>query len=143
MSFYAYSPIAGGFLVKNSTDLRTRQVEGRFSGKTPLGDMYNVLYGKESMYEALDEWGKIASDAGISKAALAYRWITYHSALEGPNGDGVVIGASNNSQLEDTLVAIEDGPLEARIAKRASDIWEKVKADAPRDNWSDYISLKS
>ena len=142
ISFYAYSPIAGGFLVKSSSHLRTRDVEGRFSGKTPLGDMYNTLYGKESMYQALDEWGIIASDAGISKAALAYRWITYHSALKRENGDGVIIGTSKISQLEETLTAINAGPLNAGIAKRASDIWDKVKADAPRDNWNDYLSLK-
>ena len=56
ISFYAYSPIAGGFFTKDSASLRSRDVEGRFSGKTFLGDMYNVLYGKESMYAALHEW---------------------------------------------------------------------------------------
>lgn len=100
------------------------------------------MYGKESLYQALDEWGEIAKDAGISKAALAYRRITYHSALKKKNGDGVIIGASKISQLEETLIAIEAGPLDTGIAKRASDIWEKVKDDAPRDNWSDYLSLK-
>ena len=141
MNFNAYSPIAGGFLVKDSAQLRSKDVEGRFSGKTVLGDMYNVLYGKESMFKALDEWGEIARDAGISKAALAYRWITYHSALMREHGDGVIIGARDISQLEETLTAVEAGPLEKRIAERASNIWEKVKDDAPRDNWNDYISL--
>ena len=103
--------------------------------------MYNVLYGKESMYQALDEWGEIAKDAGISKAALSYRWIAYHSALKKEHGDGIIIGASRVSQLEETLKAIEAGPLDVNVAKRASDIWEKVKVDAPRDNW-DYISTK-
>ena len=140
MSFYAYSPIAGGFLVKDSAQVRSREIEGRFSGKARLGDMYYVLYGKESMFQALDEWGHIAKDAGISKAALAYRWITYHSALR--ENDSVIIGASKISQLEETLTAIEAGPLDARTAKRAGDIWDKVKDDAPRDNYSDYLSLK-
>lgn len=139
ISFYAYSPIAGGFLVKESNQVRSKDVEGRFSGKTPIGDMYNVMYGKESMYQALDEWGEIARNAGISKAALAYRWITYHSALKKENGDGVILGASKVSQLEETLTAIEAGPLDARTAKRASDIWEKVKHEAPRDNVNSYL----
>ena len=143
ISFYAYSPIAGGFLVKESSQLRTNDVEGRFSGETFLGDMYNSLYGKESMYQALDEWGTIALDAGISKAALAYRWIAFHSALKAVNGDGIIIGASKASQLEETLKAIEAGPLDAKIAERANAIWEKVKDDAPRDNWHDYLALKS
>ena len=101
--------------------------------------MYQVLYGKESMYEALDEWGEIAEEAGISKAALAYRWVVHHSALG--EEDGVVIGARLMKQLEETLEAIEEGPLEGRIVERVDGIWERVKGDAPRDNWSDYLNL--
>ena len=142
ISFYAYSPIAGGFLVKDSAALRTRDVEGRFSGKTFIADMYNELYGKESMYAALDKWGEIARDAGISKAALAYRWIAWHSALKAEDGDGIIVGASKTAQLEETLGAIENGPLERGIAERAEGIWRKVKKDAPRDNYNDYLALK-
>lgn len=140
ISFYAYSPIAGGFLAKTSAQLRTNESEGRFGEKSLLGDMYNVLYGKPALYEGLDDWGAIARDAGVGKAALAYRWVVYHSALG--EGDGVVVGARHVAQLEETLKAIGEGPLEAGIAKRASAVWEKVKGDAPRDNWNDYLSSK-
>lgn len=142
ISFAAYSPIAGGFFAKDSAKLRVKDVEGRFSGKSFLKDMYNDLYGKESLYQALDEWGVIAGDAGISKVALAYRWITYHSALKKEHADGVIIGASKNSQLEETLTAIEAGPLNAGIAQRASDIWKKVKDEAPRDNYNSLPAFK-
>lgn len=137
IDFYAYSPIAGGFLVKQSEQLRLGGVEGRFGEKTYVGDVYNALYCKESMYGALDEWGRIAEDAGISKAALAYRWITYHSALG--ERDGVIFGARTISQLEETLKVIEAGPLEAAVARKASDIWKMVEDDAPNDNWNDYL----
>lgn len=102
--------------------------------------MYNVLYGKPSLYESLDDWDKIARDAGVSKAALAYRWIVYHSALG--EGDGVLVGARHVRQLEETLKAIRKGPLGDGIAERASRVWEKVKKDAPRDSWNDYLSSK-
>jgi aflatoxin B1 aldehyde reductase len=140
INFYAYSPIAGGFLAKTSAQLRSNETEGRFGEKSFLGDMYNELYGKPSLYEGLDDWGEIARDAGISKAALAYRWVVYHSAMG--EGDGVVVGARHVGQLEETLKAIEEGPLEEGIAERASGVWEKVKRDAPRDNWNDYLSSK-
>ncbi|KAG8529243.1 uncharacterized protein KY384_005878 [Bacidia gigantensis] len=140
ISFYAYSPIAGGFLVKDTESLKSKNVEGRFSGRTSLGDMYNTLYGKESLYQALDEWGVIADDASISKAALSYRWIAYHSALKKEVGDGLIIGASKVLQLEETLTAVEAGPLDVLTAKRASDIWEKVKHEAPRDNL-DFLKI--
>ncbi|KAL9604062.1 MAG: hypothetical protein Q9179_001985 [Wetmoreana sp. 5 TL-2023] len=140
MNFYAYSPIAGGFLAKDTAQLQANIREGRFTGKSLVGDMYKSLYGKASMYEALDDWNEIARDAGIKKAALAYRWIVYHSALGAD--DGIIVGARDIGQLAETLTAIEEGPLDVGIAERASAIWEKVKREAPRDNWNDYLSLK-
>ena len=142
ISFYAYSPIAGGFLVKNSAQLRAKDDPGRFGPNTRTGDMYTSMYGKESLFQAVDEWGQIATDAGISKAALAYRWITFHSALKGENGDAVIVGASKSAQLEETLTAVEQGPLPESIAERASAIWEKVEHEAPLDNYNSFAALK-
>ncbi|KAE9375814.1 Aldo/keto reductase [Stipitochalara longipes BDJ] len=142
ISFYAYSPIAGGFLVKNSTQLREKDDPGRFGPNAPTGDMYTSMYGKESLFQAVDEWGHIASDAGISKAALAYRWITFHSALKGANGDAVIVGASKTAQLEETLTAVEQGPLPESIAQRVDAIWEKVEHEAPLDNYNSFAALK-
>lgn len=67
--------------------------------------------------------------------------MVWHSALRGENGDRVIVGARTD-QLEETLEAIEEGPLEESVAERPSGFWETVKADAPRDNWNDYLALK-
>ena len=142
ISFYAYSPSAGGFLVKDAAQIRSKEVEGRFGGKDFIGNMYNTLYNKESLLQALDEWNGIAKRSGVSRAALAYRWIAYHSALKKEHGDGIIIGARILSQLEETLTAFEAGPLEKEIATQCSNIWEKVKNDAPRDNFSDFMALQ-
>ncbi|KAI4252429.1 MAG: hypothetical protein LQ352_004302, partial [Teloschistes flavicans] len=91
MSFYAYSPIAGGFLAKQSSQLRSspmadhdhhhhdddkrEKVEGRFGATNMGGDMYRALYCTPALLAALDEWNAIAADAGIEPAALAYRWV--------------------------------------------------------------------
>ena len=45
------------------------------------------------------------------------------------------IGASRGSQLEETLRAIEDGPLDEDIVKRVDKIFDLVKAEAPVDNY--------
>lgn len=140
MSFYAYSPIAGGFLVKNSAQLRVKDDAGRFGENARTGEMYIELYGKESLYQALDEWGTIAKDAGISKAALAYRWIAFHSALKAGNGDAIIVGASKVAQLEESLSAVEDGPLEKDIAERTNAIWAKVEDEAPLDNYHSFAA---
>ncbi len=46
----------------------------------------------------------------------------YHSALEGKYGDGLIHGESKVSQPDETLTAIEAGPLDAGIAECASGI---------------------
>ncbi|KAK2627520.1 hypothetical protein QTJ16_003486 [Diplocarpon rosae] len=143
ISFYAYSPIAGGFLVKESQQLRDQSVPGRFGANSQIGDMYIKMYTKPSLLEALDEWGVIAKDAGISKAALAYRWIAYHSALKASCGDAIIIGASRPEQVEETLSYIKAGPLDAEIAGRASGLWTQIEKDAPIDNWTSHSSLKA
>jgi aflatoxin B1 aldehyde reductase len=104
--------------------------------------MYISMYGKESLFQAVEEWDGIAKDAGISKAALAYRWIVYHSALKGANGDGVIIGASKVAQVEETLTALEAGPLPEKVAERVNAIWEKVEHEAPLDNYNSFMALK-
>jgi aflatoxin B1 aldehyde reductase len=54
MSFYAYSPIAGGSLVKDSAILRSNNDTGRFSPEHPLLGIYSAMYNKESFFDALN-----------------------------------------------------------------------------------------
>ncbi len=140
MSFYAYSPIAGGFLVKPAAQLRAQNdpTDSRFGPNARTGQMYKSMYGKPSLYEAVEEWERIAASANISKAALAYRWITFHSALKAEHGDAVIIGASTVSQLEETLKAVEAGPLDGESVKRIDEIWKKVEHEAPLDNYNSF-----
>jgi len=138
ISFYAYSPIAGGFLVKDPAMFKAGTGEGRWKEST---DMYGSMYNKPSLLKALEEWSSIAKEVGISKAALAYRWITFNSALKAEYGDGVIIGASKVPQLEETLVVIEDGPLDEKTCKKIEAIWTSVKDDAPLDNYNSYQIL--
>ena len=129
-------------LVKESAQLRSRDLGGRFGKDSFLGDMYPALYSKVSIYRAVDKWGQIAREAWVSKAALVYRWVVYHIALKGEKGDGVIIGSRNIDQLEETLTVIKARPLDQGTAERAGGVWEKVRDEAPRDNWNDYLSLK-
>ncbi|KAJ7132660.1 aldehyde reductase [Mycena filopes] len=63
MSFYVYSPIAGGLLTKTAAQLR----EGE--------------RGRPSYYKALDLWEEAAKEAGCTKAELAYRWVAKQSHI--------------------------------------------------------------
>ena len=51
-------------------------------------------------------------------------------------GDGVIVGASRPSQLEESLEWIKDGPLPSNVADQIEKIWQTVKEEAPYDNYS-------
>jgi aflatoxin B1 aldehyde reductase len=101
--------------------------------------MYRAMYGKPALLEALEEWDAIAKEAGVSKAALAYRWVLYHSALKGGFGDGCIIGATRTEQLEETLHDIKEGPLPKGAVERIEAIWGRVEHEAPVDNYNSFM----
>lgn len=134
ISFYAYSPMAGGFLAKTKQQL-LEGGEGRWEKGTVLGDMYRRLYNKPALLETLDEWESIAKEEGVSKAALAYRWVKYNSALKPEHGDAIIIGASKVGQLKETLTDINAGPLSDQAVRRIDEIWKTIEHEAPLDNY--------
>ncbi|KAF9239049.1 hypothetical protein DTO006G1_4744 [Penicillium roqueforti] len=133
--FYAYSPIAGGFLTKSKEALLNGG-QGRWDSSTPIGQLYNRLYNTPSLLEALDLWDQLSKDSGVSKAELAYRWVAFHSQIQSALGDAVVVGASSVSQLKNTLAILRKGPLEEGVVRRIDGIWETIKDDAVLDNFN-------
>ena len=133
ISFYAYSPIAGGFLTKSPESLGG--AGGRWDPNSQIGGLYHKIYNKPALLNALSEWQSIAEEAEISKAALAYRWVTHNSILTGEHGDGIIVGASKVEQLKQSLDAIAQGPLEPSIVKKIDHLWKTVKDEAPIDNY--------
>lgn len=135
MHFYAYSPLAGGFLTKTAADLDAGA--GRFNDQA-MGGLYSKLYDNEGMRKVLAKWNEIADKEGVSKAELAYRWVAYHGALEGDE-DGVIFGASKLTQIEQTAQALKKGKLSDETAKGIDEIWESVKSVAPIDNYQAFL----
>jgi len=134
IAFYAYSPLAGGFLTKTRAQIEEGK-SGRFVPGTALGDMYRNLYAKPSYLEALGEWEAIANDEGCSRAELAYRWVSYHSPLKPEQGDAIIFGASRAEQLVQTVQGLKKGPLKTSTAERIDALWETIKHEAPLDNY--------
>ncbi|KAJ5749052.1 alcohol dehydrogenase [Penicillium nucicola] len=136
MSFFAYSPIAGGFLTKTRDQLvEGKGGQGRWNPQSQMGSFYHMLYSKPTFFQALDSWNAISEASGIPKAELAYRWIAFHSALDGRLEDGLVIGASSTDQLNRTVAALKNGALPDSVVKQISDIWEIVKNDSVANNF--------
>ena len=135
MSFYAYSPLAGGFLVKTPEFVAAGN-QGRWDTSASYGSIYHKIYNKPSMLEALKQWEAISKQSGIAKAALAYRWVAFNSQLAAKCGDGIIIGASRLAQLEETLKWLEDGPLDSNVTQQIDKVWDAVKHEASFDNYA-------
>ncbi|KAJ8606891.1 hypothetical protein MRB53_040644 [Persea americana] len=132
IAFYAYSPIAGGFLTKSKEDIANKK--GRFDPSTQMGRIYSAAYAKPELLDALAEWQSIAEEEGVPRAELAYRWVKYNSSLKPEFGDALIIGASSIEQLKQTLEAIKKGPLSDKATKRIDHFWQSIKHVAPLDN---------
>jgi aryl-alcohol dehydrogenase-like predicted oxidoreductase len=108
---------------------------GRFAPDA-LNGMYREMYMKPSYLEALSKWEAIANEEGVTRAELAYRWVTYNSPLKKEQGDAIIVGASSTEQLEQTLSGIEKGPLSNKAVEGIDKIWEEIKHEAPLDNFT-------
>lgn len=71
ISFYAYSPIAGGFLAKTSQQFRDQSFQGRWEKSGFLGTVYQHMYNRSAALDALDKWHEIAEADGISPVEMA------------------------------------------------------------------------
>jgi aryl-alcohol dehydrogenase-like predicted oxidoreductase len=139
IAFYAYSPMAGGFLTKTKEAIIDGADAGRFSNNgIPIAKMYRSMYMKPAYLNALDEWAAAAEEEGVSKAELAYRWVSYHSPLKPGQGDAIIFGARNNEQAVQTVQGLKKGPLKESVLRKIDDVWEKIKHEAPVDNFHSY-----
>lgn len=137
IAFYAYSPVAGGFLTKTKAALEQGTADGRFrsEGGSPVVKMYHDMYNKPKLLEGLGRWEGIAEQEGVPRAEVAYRWVYYHSALRPDLGDVVIVGASKPEQITQTVEGIRRGPLKPEVVKAIEDVWELVKDEAIVDNF--------
>jgi aflatoxin B1 aldehyde reductase len=132
MSIQAYSPVAGGFLIKSRVDIE--QGVGRWSSDSFFGQFYGSLYRKPSTLALLDDLEDLSAKSGVSKLGIAYRWVRYHSALDGSLGDLMLLGGRNAAHVKETLQELEKGPLEDWVVVKLDEMWKSVEVDAPVDN---------
>ncbi|KAG6368852.1 hypothetical protein INS49_003068 [Diaporthe citri] len=137
IAFYAYSPVAGGFLTKTKAALEQGTAGGRFrtEGGSSVVKMYHDMYNKPKLLEGLGRWEGIAELQGVPRAEVAYRWVYYHSALKQDLGDVVIVGASKPEQITQTVEGIRRGPLKPEVVKAIEDVWQLVKDEAIVNNF--------
>lgn len=84
------------------------------------------MYVKDSIEAAVGKALQVAAKYNIGGHAAALRWTAHHGILEKQYGDGVIIGASSLSQLEENLNTVEEGPLPEELAAAIDQVYQEV-----------------
>lgn len=128
MRFYAYNPLCGGLLTGRYDGFESAPADGRFTHRPN----YQGRYWKESLFEAASLIGKAAKEHGITSIEATYRWLAFHSMLNGERGDSILIGASKLDHLSQNMRTIEAGTLPDELVETFDEAWQVAKCDAPR-----------
>lgn len=127
LRFYAYNPLAGGLLTGRYGQFEDAPIDGRFTHRPN----YQGRYWKKSYFDAVELIKVAAEKHGITSIEATYRWLTYHSMLDGDRGDAVIVGASKLKHLKQNMLAIKAGPLSNDIVEAFENAWSISKVDAP------------
>lgn len=127
LRFYAYNPMAGGLLTGKYRNFSDAPSDGRFTHRPN----YQKRYWKESFFRAVALIKDACEEENISMIEATYRWMAYHSMLNGGRGDAIIVGASKLEHLKQNMDTVKNGPLSAKLVKTFQSAWEICKADCP------------
>ena len=123
--FYAYNPMAGGLLTGRYG--KFEDMGGRFTHRPN----YQNRYWKKSYFDAVDMIKAAAERHGITSIDATYRWLAYHSMLNGDRGDAILIGASKLNHLLQNMETVKAGPLPKDMIETFEAAWQITKGDSP------------
>ena len=126
MSFYAFSPLAGGLLAKPLSEVSNPKEGTRFEAMKVFGDIYLT----EDIKGALARVQTVCDETGVGLMEATLRWFMWHSGLG--DGDAVILGASTDRQIEGSLKATEGGPLPDELVVAWRELGESLKGKLPR-----------
>ncbi|KAF9729105.1 hypothetical protein PMIN06_000008 [Paraphaeosphaeria minitans] len=133
-----YNGLAGGlFTGKYKAGKTEAPAQPSFVDK-----VYRTRYIQNGYLDALSIIEPVVTAHGLTLIEVAMRWLIHHSALKmRTNGgnDGLIIGASSLSQLDNNLAVIEKGPLPKEVVDALDDGWLAAKPTTP-DYW--HMDLK-
>lgn len=127
MRFYAYNPMCGGLLTGRYGKFEEVPTDGRFTHRPN----YQRRYWKKSFFDAVDVIKAAAEKHGITSVEATYRWLAYHSMLNGDRGDAILIGASKLNHLQQNMETIKARPLPEDVVEAFEQAWTITKGDSP------------
>ena len=98
IAFYAYNPLAGGYLTSRyHREDKDGDIESgsRFDPSRWQGRGYRNRYWHDCYFDALDLLRPVAKKHKLTEAECALRWMNHHSMLKREHGDASIIGASS------------------------------------------------
>jgi len=138
ISFYAYSPLAGGLLTGKYTYEQAKEKTisvGRFNG-VGWDKVYRDRYWKKEYFDQIEGLKVLLKetypDEDVTVAEAAFRWIYNHSKLSGEHGDCVILGASSLTQLKINLELGDKPGLDKSVVKYFDNWWNQTKHLCPR-----------
>ncbi|KAF2246251.1 putative oxidoreductase [Trematosphaeria pertusa] len=123
MAFNSFQPLAAGFLTGKL--LHNQHAGTRFVDDNPIGKVVQKMFGSEELLVAMKKFDEGARRHGLTPAEVAVRWLAHHSALR--EEDGIILGASRNEQIVETVGFIRKGRLEDEVVRLAEEAWEGVR----------------
>ena len=126
--FYAYNPLAGGFLTGKYKTIEKMPSDGRFA----LNPSYQKRYWKDTYFNALAIIRKSCESNKISMGEASLRWLYHHSLLQGSHRDGCIIGATKMTQLEENLRAGDAGKLPEIVVEAFEKAWGIAGPECPK-----------
>lgn len=132
LRFYAYNPMCGGLLTGRYEKFEDAPTDGRFTHRPN----YQGRYWKKSFFDALQVIREICGKHEMTTIEATYRWLAYHSMLNGDRGDAILIGVSKLSHLRQNMETVKAGPLPEDVVEAFETAWMITKGDSP-----EYFSL--
>lgn len=121
LAFYAFSPLAGGFLAKPLDQVLEPKHGSRFAAMPVFGQ----IYCNASFIDAVRTLGDTLKRHNISTRAATLRWLMHHSALR--EEDAIILGASDLEQAQMNLEDCNGGPLPNDLILAFETLWETAR----------------
>ncbi|KAJ5492417.1 Aldo/keto reductase [Penicillium expansum] len=129
IGLYAFQPLAAGFLTsryQRNQNTEDYEVGSRFDPRESRNLFYHRRYLNSRYFDAIELLRPLAEKHGLTEAECGLRWMAHHSVMKRELKDGVIIGASSSSQLEQNLLDLEKGPLPDEIVEALDAGWKGI-----------------
>jgi aryl-alcohol dehydrogenase-like predicted oxidoreductase len=99
------------------------------SGSRFTKPIYRDRYWDRGTFEAIEELGKGAEQAGLTLIELSFRWLPARQLTT-----CLLLGASRFEQLDQNLAAVAGGVPDEAVMARCDEVWEGLRGSAPKYN---------